>query len=205
MKPVAHFALSLALSMIWLVPMEQIRAQDRPKRLNVWDVHIGTAASAIPDEFINYACGTNGGPPSLPLANFAEFKKCIPDANGLREVYFEYDDEYEYIARARDLPREIARWAGTTEAGFPVMVSALFDEAGTGGVCHLTIGLVVRRLAHRRARTVVRADQLHDVHLVRVDRDRDLVGSSIEIGEHVPRVVAEPLRVGALALGCERD
>src|SRR5262249_25619808 len=48
----------------------------------------------------------------------------------LHEVYFEYDDEYEYIARARDLPREIARWAGTTETGFPVVTSALFDLDG---------------------------------------------------------------------------
>src|SRR6266851_1283095 len=29
-----------------------------------------------------------------------------------------------------DLPREISRWAGTTEAGFPVVVSALFDDNG---------------------------------------------------------------------------
>src|SRR5262249_51697307 len=35
-----------------------------------------------------------------------------------------------HSARARDLPREIARWAGTTEAGFPVIVSALLDDAG---------------------------------------------------------------------------
>src|SRR5262249_56907761 len=59
-----------------------------------------------------------------------DFKRCATDVDGLREVYFEYDDEYEYIARAKDLPREVARWAGTTEAGFPVIVSALFDEAG---------------------------------------------------------------------------
>jgi hypothetical protein len=50
--------------------------------------------------------------------------------DGLHEVYFEYDDELEYIARARDADREITRWAGTTEVGFPVVVSALFDPAG---------------------------------------------------------------------------
>ena len=55
---------------------------------------------------------------------------CRPEASGLHEVYFEYDDEYEYVARARDLPREIARWSGTSEAGFPVVVSALFDDTG---------------------------------------------------------------------------
>jgi hypothetical protein len=48
----------------------------------------------------------------------------------LHEVYFEYDDELEYIARARDLEQEVTRWAGTTEMTFPVIVSALFDSAG---------------------------------------------------------------------------
>src|SRR4029079_19602582 len=52
------------------------------------------------------------------------------EPDGLHEVYFEYDDELEYIARARDADREITRWAGTTEVSFPVVVSALFDSAG---------------------------------------------------------------------------
>ena len=56
--------------------------------------------------------------------------RCAAEPSGLREVYFEYDDEYELVARARNLPREVARWAGTTEVGFPVMTSALFDETG---------------------------------------------------------------------------
>ena len=116
--------------LFWLVPLEQIEAQDRPTRLNVWDIHIGEAASEIPDEYINYACGTNGGPPSLPLANFTEFKKCRPDANGLHEVYFEYDDELEYWARALDLEAEIRRYAGTTAYEFPVVASLLFDDTG---------------------------------------------------------------------------
>jgi hypothetical protein len=64
------------------------------------------------------------------LSGWDDFQRCDAEANGLREVYFEYDDEYEYIARARDLPREVSRWAGTTEAGFPVVVSALFDDVG---------------------------------------------------------------------------
>ena len=120
----------LFLVVVWLFPIAQVRAQDRPTRLNVWDIHIGELASAIQNGFINYACGTNGGPPSIPLKNFTEFKKCRPDANGLYEVYFEYDDELEYIARAHDNDHEINIWAGTHEVNFPVMVSALFDDAG---------------------------------------------------------------------------
>ena len=73
---------------------------------------------------------TDGGPPSTPLANFTDFKKCRPDANGLHEVYFEYDDELEYWARALDLRAEIKMYAGTTAYEFPVVASVLFDDAG---------------------------------------------------------------------------
>jgi hypothetical protein len=49
-----------------------------------------------------------------------DFARCRAEPDGLHEVYFEYDDELEYIARARDADREITRWAGTTEVIFPV-------------------------------------------------------------------------------------
>jgi hypothetical protein len=123
-------ARGLAFLLVWLIPIAQIRAQDRPARLNVWDIHIGAAASAIPDGFINYACGTGGGPPSTPLANLTEFKKCRADDNGLHEVYFEYDDELEFWARALDLKEEIKMYAGTTAYEFPVVASVLFDDSG---------------------------------------------------------------------------
>jgi hypothetical protein len=102
------------------------------RRATVWDLKIGQpiAAQPSPDEFRGFACGSNGGPPRRPLQGWSDFKKCPPEASGLYEVYFEYDDEYEYIARARDLPRDVARWAGTTEASIPVIVSALFSADG---------------------------------------------------------------------------
>jgi hypothetical protein len=129
-KPVMRLAVWLVLALVWAVPIEQLRAQDRPTRLNFWDIHIGEKAAEIPDAFVNYACGTGGGPPSIPLANFTEFEKCRPDANGLREVYFEYDDELEYWARALDLKAEIRMYAGTSAYEFPVVASVLFDDAG---------------------------------------------------------------------------
>jgi hypothetical protein len=130
MKPLLCMVGGLALVLVWLASPKQIRAEDRLTRLNVWDIHIGEAAAKIPDGFVNFACGTDGGPPSLPLANFTEFKKCKPDANGLHEVYFEYDDELEYWARALDLRQEIRMYAGTTAYEFPVVASVLFDDAG---------------------------------------------------------------------------
>jgi hypothetical protein len=130
MKRSAWFFGHLALALLALAASGVSRAEDRPKRLNIWDVPIGAAASQIPDEFIDYACGTNGGPPSAPLANFTQFGKCRADGNGLREVYFEYDDELEYRARALDLKSEIRMYAGTTAYEFPVVASLLFDDAG---------------------------------------------------------------------------
>jgi hypothetical protein len=130
MKAKVNFAGWLVLFSIGLTLATPLRADDRPKRFSIWDIHLGEAASAIPDEFVNHACGNNGGPPAIPLANFSEFKKCKPDANGLREVYFEYDDELEYRARALDLPMEINMYAGTTVFEFPVVASLLFDDAG---------------------------------------------------------------------------
>jgi hypothetical protein len=105
-------------------------AEERPTRSTIWDIHLGDTASSIPNEYVNYACGTNGGPPSLPLPNFAAFKKCKPDANGLHEVYFEYDDELEYAARALENRLDIMRYAGTTAFEFPIVASVLFDDSG---------------------------------------------------------------------------
>jgi hypothetical protein len=102
------------------------------RRATVWDLKLGQPIAAQPaaGEFGNFACGANGGPPRQPLGGWSDFMRCAAEPGGLHEVYFEYDDEYELIARARNLPREVARWAGTTEVGFPVMTSALFDDAG---------------------------------------------------------------------------
>ena len=102
------------------------------RRATVWDLKLGQPVTAQPpaDEFRGFACGSNGGPPRMKLTGWSDFARCPAEPGGLREVYFEYDDELEYIARARDLEMNITRWAGTTEARFPVIVSALFDDGG---------------------------------------------------------------------------
>src|SRR5690606_18569766 len=73
---------------------------------------------------------THGGPPSIKLAGFTDFMKCKPEANGLREVYFRYDDEYEYWARANELELETQLFSGTRLFDYPVIMSLLFDEDG---------------------------------------------------------------------------
>lgn len=105
-------------------------AQERPTRTEIWDLTLGTAASALPDAFTDYACGTNGGPPSSPLKGFGDFKRCRPELSGLREVYFRYDDELEYWAKANDLPMEVEKYSGTKAYGYPLVASALFADNG---------------------------------------------------------------------------
>jgi hypothetical protein len=101
------------------------------RRATIWDLKLGQPIAAQPPagEFRAFACGANGGPPRTPLTGWSDFARCRPE-DGVHEVYFEYDDELEYIARARDIPREVARWAGTTELTFPIIASALFDQQG---------------------------------------------------------------------------
>ena len=79
------------------------------------------------------------------------------------------------------------------------------DEAGPRGNGHLAVGLLIGRIRKGRVRDIVCGQQLADVHLVGVDRDRHLVRLRRELREHVARVVAEPLGRLAVGLGRERN
>jgi len=106
-------------------------AAERPRRLEIWDLQLGTPVDRFPDEFIDLACGTNGGPPALPLSGWNEFRRCRAEPSGLREVYFRYDDELEYWAKANDLTAQMEQYSGTKTYGFPIVVSGLFDDDGS--------------------------------------------------------------------------
>jgi hypothetical protein len=105
-------------------------AAERPRRLEIWDLQLGASVDQLPDEFIEYACGTAGGPPSRPLEGWRDFMHCRPEASGLREVHFRYDDELEYWAKANNLLAQMQRYAGTKTYGFPIVTSALISPEG---------------------------------------------------------------------------
>jgi hypothetical protein len=108
------------------------RAGDATGRADVWSLKLGTPVSALSrDAFVDYACGGNGGPPQQALAGWSDYGKCQPEPNGLREVYFRYDDELEYIAKAHRARTPIAQYGGTKVLDFPVIVSGLFAADGT--------------------------------------------------------------------------
>jgi hypothetical protein len=121
----------LGLCVVCAVAATAAYGQGRPKRLGVWDIPLNTPAAELPnDAFIEFACGTNGGPPSRPIKDFTEFARCPADANGLHEVYFRYDDELEYVARALEQEKEIQIYRGTQAYDYPIIASLLFNDQG---------------------------------------------------------------------------
>jgi hypothetical protein len=98
----------------------------------IWDIIFGTPVSALPlDQFVDPACGTNGGPAARVLKSFAEFTQCSAErTTALREVWFRYDDELEYIGRARRSDIMIRQYQANSLAGQPVITSLLIDDAG---------------------------------------------------------------------------
>ena len=71
------------------------------------------------------------GRPSRVLAGFAEFALCPLDTTtGLHEVWFRYDDELEYVARARRSEIMIRLYQANALGGQPIITSLLIDDAG---------------------------------------------------------------------------
>ena len=103
---------------------------ERPIRREVWDIQLGTKIADLSDDYVDYACGTNGGPPSTPLTGWKDYRRCRPDPNGFREVYFRYDDELEYWAKANNLAAQMEQYVGTKTYGFPITVSVLIGDDG---------------------------------------------------------------------------
>src|SRR5215467_14241019 len=98
---------------------------------HIWDVQLPSPVSDLPEEeFVDPACGTNGGPPGLAIGTFERFERCRPEASGLREIWFRYDDEWEFIARAARDPDAIARNNAMVVLGQPVTLSLLIDRNG---------------------------------------------------------------------------
>ncbi len=97
---------------------------------SVWDLEpLGRHAAELPYlAFADFACGTDGGPPSIGLTGWWDYARCPKEAaTGYHEVYFRYDDEREYASFANNLPGEKY---GTLVFSHPAIVSALFSDDG---------------------------------------------------------------------------
>lgn len=152
--------LGLAVLLVGTATAEAQSGRDSRSSLEppfaIWDAEIGEPVSIIPEINVNeLACGTNGGPYSLPLEEAEDFATCPPEESGLHEVHFSYDDELDYIARAMNSEYDVLR-DGTTVFSHPVMVSVLVDDEGIiQGQRILTDPRVPQR-ERRRAVTLMR-------------------------------------------------
>src|SRR5260370_24936942 len=126
-----RFLLAISLSGAFFASEALSAAKERPRRLEIWALPLGASADQLPDEFVDFACGTNGGPPSRGLEGWRDFRRCRAEASGLREVYFRYDDELEYWAKANNLLHQMEQYAGTKTYGFPIIASVLISDEGS--------------------------------------------------------------------------
>jgi hypothetical protein len=103
------------------------------EKARLWELAVGTPITELSEAYGDPHCGTNGGPPSLRLAGWAEYAKCPPDkTTGLHEIWFTEDDELEYIG----LALRIGGTGGGPEAAnwmfnHKMIYSLLVDDAGT--------------------------------------------------------------------------
>lgn len=120
----------ITVALFALAFMSNALAQEADLRSTIRDLVIGAPISAQPTDFQEFACGTNGGPPSLLIEGFHDFARCRPEETGLYEVQFRHDDEFHFIALARRNFLQADLYQGTKIGNFPIIASALIDEAG---------------------------------------------------------------------------
>jgi len=113
---------------LWLMT-SGAQAQYVPR---IWDLMLGVPIKELPlNDYVDPACGTNGGPPARVLKSWDEFSVCPKEAEtGLHEVWFRYDDEMEYVARARRSEILIRQYQANALNGQPIVTSLLFDDKG---------------------------------------------------------------------------
>jgi hypothetical protein len=124
-------AIAYAVAALAIAGANQACAQTQFDPGEIHGLKLGLNAQAMtPDGWGQLACGSDGGPPRQELDAWPDFKKCRPEASGLREVAARFDDEDEYVAKALGEPSYAAQRIGTRVAGHPVILSALFDDGG---------------------------------------------------------------------------
>jgi hypothetical protein len=120
----------LVMAFVLAAPVATVRADEDRGELR--GLRLGLQATTMTtDGFDDFACGSNGGPPRAPLSGWADFRVCRPEANGLHEVYVRFDEQQAYQAKAFGDPTLPSEANGTRVAGHPVILSVLFNDAGT--------------------------------------------------------------------------
>jgi hypothetical protein len=131
MRLTGRAAIACAVAALVIAGVDEACAQTPSDPGEVHGLRLGLATQAMTlDGWGQLACGSDGGPSRQELDAWSGFKKCRPEASGLREVAARFDDEDEYVAKALGEPSYAAQRTGTRVAGHPVILSALFDDGG---------------------------------------------------------------------------
>ncbi len=86
------------------------------------DLRIGMSINAIPtDEYTDLRCA---GKTDQTIVGWSDFRKCPPDAMGLRSIGFRFNEGLNPLAQVND------KYQGTRVAGHPVLLTLLIDENG---------------------------------------------------------------------------
>ncbi|MSO71136.1 MAG: pentapeptide repeat-containing protein [Alphaproteobacteria bacterium] len=121
----------IALAAALLVSVTASGASAQQAQPRIWDIPFGTHVDDLPqDEFVDPACGTNGGPAGFAIGSFTQFERCPEEASGLREVWFIFDDTQEYMARAWRDAGLVTRFSAMSLMGQPLILSFLFNRDG---------------------------------------------------------------------------
>ena len=102
---------------------------------DIRELYVGMTIDDMPTEgYVKFACGSDGGPPLRPLEGWRDFAQCPVEVHALHEIYVEYDDETQAVTELyRQMYGEalwLEKYAGTRIAGYPVVLSVLFDGDG---------------------------------------------------------------------------
>ena len=101
--------------------------QPRP---SIFELQLGTPAGELPEEeFVDPACGTNGGPPGLRLDGFEALRAAARKPPVARDLV-PLRRRTEYIARAARDPDAVEHNNAMLMLGQPVILSLLVDPAG---------------------------------------------------------------------------
>lgn len=139
-------------------------------RPQVWNVRFGAHVRDLPvNDWVDPACGTNGGPRGQLIERFENFARCPRDADtGLYEIWFSYDDEAELIARAHHDEALINRFRANLLFNVPAVLSLLVDEAGLVQgfriVSDTRAPPAIRMHAHTVARTLMGLARLDETN-----------------------------------------
>jgi hypothetical protein len=141
-------------------------------RPQIWNVGFGTHVSELPtNDWVDPACGTNGGPRGQLIERFENFARCPRDSDtGLYEIWLSYDDEAELIARAHHDEALINRFRANLLFNVPAVLSLLVDEGGLVQGYRIASDTrappAIRMHAHNVARTLMGLARLDEANCI---------------------------------------